>query len=98
MSTNLGCRAIYPNGATSIIPLEQTSADELCEITGCMGSIINHQGVEPYLSRYLERRLKRLVRSADTSLASDYLVHIQEITMCVDIAVSKGAIIEWYVI
>lgn len=98
MSMNLKCEARYPNDSSFAIPLCQTSTAESWEIIGCAHDFSDHQGVEPYLTRYLESRLKRLVRSADTSLASEYLTHIQEITMYIDNAVSKGAVIEWYVV
>lgn len=97
MSMNLNCVAIYPDGTTSTIPIWQTSTDESWDVIGCAHDFSNHQGAEPYLTLYLESRLKRLVRSADTSLASEYLMHIQEITLYVVTAVYKGATIEWYV-
>lgn len=98
MSMNLRCQAVYPDGATVPITLLQTTTSESWKIIGCAQDFSNHQGAEPYLTRYCESMLVRLVLHQDTKYVPTQLAAIRSVLDSVAEAVAKGATIEWYVI
>ncbi len=98
MSMNLYCEVTYPDGTTAPVPLWQTSTGDSWKIIGCAHDFSNHQGVEPYLTRYLESRLAHLAGSKDTEEVPVYLAHIRDTLDSIAKAIAEKAVVEWYVL